>query len=897
MTDRRAIAAWLAVPWRDRALLFALMAAAATPAFLIASADLWRSAAADEIARRVMVDAPATDDEVVVETPAWLRPDEVMAADDAARTVFDEADSLGPARRTVVLPPSPRDVLETDEGASIRVPLRLVHHEGADTDLDLTANVTTDGGIGIWISTWLAAEFGLAAGDRLTSRECVDVPADRCVRTVPADGFTVLGVTDPLWREPGDQGPVATVDGLDAALVPQFIAPFGLPNFAIVFVDEPTMADLGVQASMVWRAEREEAIDGLRSLESATAEIRTIERRFVQTPSVAGPVAELAAGAGAVDVRSTLPTSLATTRSLIADLDQPFAAARLAGVALGLAACAAGGVFVVARSRREFRLLAGEGDRWPEFAGRAVAQSVAPAIVGTVLGVVLALVVAEAELGVGRFDALDLRPILVVAVVAVAGNALATGIAGERSLGDRPPLASAELLAAGLLVMAATTALLWFQVGRGNRDGGVDLAVVLLPIAGLATAVAIVMFGIGAGLRRTTGFARRLGPMRLLLWRRLDGGGVGERTVVAFTAVAIGVTLLAGALVETLDRTLTRDLATELGGATRVELIGPLPEGVVLPERTTVIGLSSTRVSPGNRAATVIMVDPGTVADAVVWPDDIGIDLDVALDLLASDAGDDLPALALVDQTLPVTGGFGLRDVVRYETVGRLRSAPLASAGEPSLLVAADRLDAFVADERARVGAAASLRPPSREARQRLVSALGAAEVQAFLDDLDVRYRNVVTDDARRADADIVGPRFAFGYLRWLGIVAVLIATVALAFQLSARRAVRSLTTVLTVRMGASPNRLALVTAAEIVVLLVISSVVALLAAQPLAARLLPRFDPTPDLPPRPELVWSFGPLAVRIAIVLVAVGATVWASERWASDRQAVEVLRDTPT
>ena len=905
MTDRGAVVAWLLMPWRDRALLFALVAAAATPAFLVAASDLWRTAADDEIARRVVADAPATDDSVAIVAPALLRPDEVARADAAVRGVLDDAASLGPTRRTIVLPPSPRDVLETPDGTSIRVPLRLVHHDGADSALgfgspDATtapAPAAPDGGVGIWISTWLADEFGLATGDRLGSRECTDVPADGCVRTVPAEGLTVLGITESLWREPGDDRPVAVIDGLDPALVPQFIAPFGLPNFAIVFVDGDTASGLGATGTITWRAERIQPPDGLGALVSATAEIRTIERRLVQSPSVADPVTDLAAGAGVVEVQSTLPSSLQTAGGLIDDLDQPFTAARLAGVALGLAASAAGGVFVVGRSRREFRLLAGEGDRWPEFAGRAAAQSAAPAAVGTGLGVVLSLVAARAELGVGALDSIDLRPVLVIGVAAVGCTALATGLVGQRSLGDRPPLASNELVGAGLLALAAATAMLWFQVGRGGGNGQVDLAVVLLPIVGLATAVTVALLAIGGGIHRGAALARRLGPMRLLLWRRLGGGGLGERTVVAFAAVAIGMTLLAGALVETLDRALDRDLATELGGATRVELIGPIPEGVELPEQTTVIGLSSTRITPGNRAATVIMVDPTTVADAIVWPDDIGIDLDTALALLASDAGDDVPALALTDQALPESGGFGLRDIVRYETVGRLGSAPLASANEPSLLVAADRVDAFVAAERAGAGASEALRPPSREARQRLVSALDAETVQAFLDDLDVRYRNVVTADSRRADADIVGPRFAFGYLRWLGIVAALIAAVALAFQLAARRAVRALTTVLTVRMGASPNRLALVTAAEIMILLTISAAVALLAAPPLAARLLPRFDPTPDLPPQPELVWSYGSLGLRLALVLAIVGAVVWAAERWSSDRHAVEVLRDTPT
>lgn len=897
--DWRARLAWLAVPWRDAALLVALVAAAATPAFLVTASDLWRAAAADEIARSLVLDGPPSDAELVVSSPAELRTESVVAADDAVVAELADADTFGPARRTIVVPPSLRDVVRTPADASVRVPIRLVAHDGALEALGVDPAQAVDGpdgALAVWMSAWFAEEYDLAAGDHLRSVECAPGD-DSCVPTLPPGGLVVAGLVPNVWQPPGEVAEPAVIPGLDPALVPQFVAPFGLPNHALAVVDATDLRATGFGATVTWRAERTAGIDDLDTLVAAARDVRRVEAGVAQDPGVSTPLAELAAGTGVPRVASTMPERLAATRALIGELDQPFASARIAGVVLGLGAVAAGAGLTVERRRREFRLLAGEGDRWPEFARRAAAQLAAPTALGTIVGVTGAVVAARAELGVGSVARVDLLPVLGVALLAVLVGALVTGVIGQRSLGDRPAVITSETLAAGAVILIAATGLLWFQVGRGGPGDGVDPAVVLLPVAGLATAVAAVLGVISIALRHAGAVADRLPAVGLLLWRRLTDRGLGARTVVAAGAVALGLMLSAGALVDTLDRTLERSLATELGGATRVELIGPLPPGTELPERTTVIALVPTRVSPGDRATTVVLVDPATVREAVLWPDDLAVGLDEALGILDGDAGDDLPAIALDGQTLPSSGAFGLRDVVRYDVVDRVASVPLAAGDSSTLLMSAPRVDAFVAAERERVGAPPTDRPPSRQARQRVVSALPAAEVTAFLDELDVRFRNVVTADQRRADADVVGPRFAFGYLAWLGRVAVAIAATALGFQLASRRAIRALTTVLTVRMGASVRRLALVTAAEVVVLAGLAAFVAVVVAPVLAGRLLPRFDPTPELPPDPMLVWSPLAIAGRLIPAVLAIGVVVWLLEMRSGDRRAAEVLRDAPT
>jgi predicted lysophospholipase L1 biosynthesis ABC-type transport system permease subunit len=140
----------------------------------------------------------------------------------------------------------------------------------------------------------------------------------------------------------------------------------------------------------------------------------------------------------------------------------------------------------------------------------------------------------------------------------------------------------------------------------------------------------------------------------------------------------------------------------------------------------------------------------------------------------------------------------------------------------------------------------------------------------------------------------LVATRWAFGFLGVLGVVAAVGALVALAMFLAARRRTNALAAVMTRAMGLSARRAALVTALEITTITALAMVAGFGAAVLSVDRLVPRFDPAPDLPPPVPVTVSW-PLLVGAGVLgLVALGLVVWAAERSAAARPEGAVLRD---
>jgi hypothetical protein len=911
------------VPWREFSLAIALIASAAAPAFLIATAGIWEAAAGDEIAVRLADAGPATDRSIVVDSPAYFTRDTTTTADRAVRASLDELDGYGDVRRTLASLPADRGSAATETGDTIDVALRLVNHTGAIEAI--TPVVALEGRPqGVWISAWLADEAELSLGDQIVSQEC---PADEsdpsCLRTLPEAPLTVIGIYETLWDEEGSPAGLRVIPGIEPALIPRFIRPFGDPNYALLLATDELMEDLQAPGTARWSATLDRPIEGVAELRERVRSFRALENTIATGRSLTDPLGSLAAGQGATDISTTLPTTLAATLDALATLDQPFQSVLAGGIALGLAAMAAGAAFTVMRRSKEFRLLAGEGDRWPDFARRAAAQLVAPTLVGTIIGISAAVAVGQSGTWQGSsasaasggsatedrvidavsLGSIDMPSIVLVAIVGIGLGALVTGFMGQRALGDRPPLATTEMAGALLVTLAAVAGLLWVQVGAGtgasgSRAGGgstseVDIAVVALPLTVLIAAVAVAMLSFRWLIGRLDPLSDRLSPVLLLAWRRVGSRDPGSQIVIGVLAVALGLVLFTTALVATLEDTVDLKLATEIGSETIVELVGPIDDRTELPERTTVIGLHPGRVSPGDRRVQVVAVDPATVADAVTWPDEYGVSIEQALDLLASDVGDAIPAIAIEGETLPRRGSFVLRVPVRYEIVATVPSTPLATSFGSTLLVGADRVDAYVTEEYERTGGFGLL--PSERARQRLVSALPGTDVQQFLDENEVRERGVITATQRRADASFVAPRYAFGYLRWFGAVAALGSLIALLFYLAARRNRRALSAIMLRRMGLSPTLSALVTAIEVLVLTTIGAATALAVSPAVTQRLLPRFDPAPGLPPNVDTSFPVAQTLLLLVVGLTTLTIAVWVVERRAMMRPEGPVLRAT--
>lgn len=890
---------WVLVPWREAAVALSLIAAAAAPAFLVAASGVWQSAAGNEVTARLAEVAPPTDRTLIVQTDALFVDGVVTATADArVRQRLDDVVGFGPVSTTLFSVVSDRGVMATSDGEVVNVSVRFVEHSGAIAAVDQIARAESAGG-GVWISDWFAAHTGLDVGDTLRSAECDNAgPEEVCVTTMPAEPITVVGVYRALWS-PDDSDPSqGVIPGLDRALIPQFVRPFGVPNYALLLSEPGFLGDAGVAGTARWSIEREGPVETLGELRSLVGEVRSVERSVVQDRSLSDAVAALSQGrGGGAGVASSLPGTLAEAERAVADLQQPLGSALTAGIVMGVGAMVAGAAFSVSRRRTEFRLLASEGDRWPEFSSVALGQLLAPTAVGTAVGVLAAVAVGGllAPANNEGFAAVDLTLVILIALLGLAVAALTTGLLGQRSLDESGFRRSDDLARIVFGAVALVSMMLWIQVGRAGQTSEVDVAVVLLPIAVLVSAV-MAMLGLSQWvLVRTAGVIERAPTPVFLAWHRIARRDLSSRLVIGALAVAVGFSLFSASLVSALERSVDAKLATELGGETLVELIGR-PD--VVPAGATVVSVEQTRVTPGDRRVRIVAVDAATFADAVSWPDSFGMSIEEAGRLLGSDAGDDVPVIALAGQTLPRTGSFGLRSPVRYEIVGRAASVPLASSTSPTLLVDRDRVDDFVLGELLSAGAIGNDGPgfvvsPTESYRQRLVSSASASSVEAELNESGTRYLEIRSASLEQSGSAYVAPRFAFDYLRILGLVAVAAALIALTLFLASRRAARRLAAIMTSRMGLSRSASALISSLEVMVLTAIGALAALVVTPAITARLLPRFDPSPDTPPTVPL--DIAPLRIigGLLVGLAVIGTLVWIVEFRAGRKGGTEVLR----
>ncbi len=927
------IVRWLLVPWRDRVLLLALIGAAATPAFLTASADLWQAGAADEVSKMLIADGPASDLELSVRSNTFFTPN---ASDEADREVterLDEIARLGEVRRTLATSRGP--VAPGSSADAFPVPARFVHHAGAIQTIDYVRHLP-DEFEGAWISEWYATRFNLELGDTLTFFSSLE-PEAPGAELAPGGGPTasvlVVGIYETLWTEDGsapesDRGIDfdAFLTSLPPELVPRYLGPFQAPSFALIFIDERPMEQLGVGGSVRWAASLEDEPSTFDDLTATVLEISSLERSLARDPGIRTSLDALAGdGVASPLVESTLPETLQRVNDRIAALNRPLRSTEIAGAFVGVLVMVATAIYSVSRRSQEFRLLAAEGDRFEHFVLRAAAQLVGPVALGSGVGIGLAAV-AGAAAGPSA-PSIDVRTALETITLwraaAVCGvgwlvAALAIGVLGHRAV-DGPLVESGTMRVTGsagsrrlipVVIGLAMTAAVWFEAADAAERGTFTLLLVVLPILALATAAGAALYVVELLMRRgrlpvaqrpgRDGYPESGDPERsntstpksrtvlFLAGRRATRTTAPSRMVVVALSVSLGLLGLSTVIVSVLDDTTDDALFSELGGETLVDLVGKPQPDIVLPARTTVAGFEDTTALPGERRVRVVAIDPSQASEALRWPADAALSFAEVEALIESDLGPDIAAIAIGGQGLPTTGNFRIDDPFPYQVVGRTETLPLASPARPTLLISVNRLDA-IADIN---GVAV---PPSQGLRQNLISAQPRVVIDEFLAGEQIRFRSIASRQDRLASVDFIAPAYAFGYLRWLGIVGAAVATASLLLYAASQRSRRELASVITGRMGLSRSGLALVTTVEVAALTLIALVAASVAVPTVIARVLPTFDPAPDLPPVIDVDVPWLTAIMAIVSVLAGVSAVVWIAERSVRRRSDGVVLRES--
>ncbi len=655
-----------------------------------------------------------------------------------------------------------------------------------------------------------------------------------------------------------------------------------------------------------WEAPATGLPASIAALRSQVGSHRALTVDLGTDPTIAPTLEELAAiRPPAPSVQSLLDEQLAAAEEAVDALEQPLSSTRVIGVLIGLAVMAAAGVFLVHRGRMEYRLLAGEGDRWPRFSLRTAAQLVGPVVVGTFTGVcagvTVALLVGPAESL--RFDVIDVGDVVLAALAGIFLTSLTTGLLAQRSL-DTGHIGrtgnGAAIVAVGLAVAAFM--FLWIQVARMPARGetGLDLTVVAMPVVGLVAAVTLVVVVMRVVVGRARFIGSGLPTLPFLAWRRATTNDLGSLLIVGALAVGIGLVALSTMLVGSLERTTDVKLSTRIGGETRAELVGLPDDDAVLPGLTTLIAFDPGRISPDNRPARLIAIDTDTYADAVSWPAEFGASVFDVVELLENAPSEGL-AVVMVDAISgPPTGTIGAQRLP-YEVVGSVASAPLAYEFGTTLLVSAQRLEAYARQRLANqldvdVGdemVTSRFRSPLVGYRKSLVSQESRATIETWIDENGLATRSIESRFDLENGIDIVAAATAFDYMRILGWVAAASAIAALLLHRASVRSDRAIASLMARRMGLSKSRAALVSAIEVIVLTSIALVTALAVAPVITWRLLPRFDPAPGLPPPAVVAVDPLVLAGSFILAIVAIAGLVWLLDLSASRESEGSVLR----
>ena len=879
-------------PWAELTLIAALIAAAAAPAALIAAGDHWRVAAEDEVALSILDGQDVDDIGIDLSIESTIDRAAIDSIDPLVRNELSELSRLGSIRRLTYTLPT---VARVDDQVLTQV--RVMSTEGALA----AAGIPSDNpGDGVWISQWLADRFELEAGDILGVEASLD--EDSAVNdVVPGGGtaleFPIAGIYETIWQEePGGLAPFW--DALPRTVIPRWIGPFRAPNFTLVLTDEATLGDSRLTGFVRWRApvddvpvtfdESRQLELGYRLLESELSQPGTLRDRFLDlsAPQGQGPV-----------VATAYDEAMSEIRRAVRRIGPPMRASQATGVLIGLVTVAAIGVVLVDRRRNEYRLLAGEGERWIRLAVRTAVQTILPFVLGTGAGVVLGSLVARVLGPEGRAElaAVQWSWIIGVAVIGWLLGAVLAGLLGQATLESvalRRLVAHPAVPIGGAIVLAGFSVLLWVQAGEpAGPDSSIGIGATLLPVALLLTAVWLLFASLRAvlalGRRASAGF-----PVPLLLaTRRLSKRHGSTRLAAGILGIGLGLLSFSIVLDQTLDRTVTLRLATEIGGVSALDVTGTA--SAPLPPETTELRVQDTVVTPGQDLVRVVAVQDGWV-DAVSWPDEYGIEQSLVDDLLTRRGGETIPVILIASEGLPENGAFGRVQRFPYEVVGRATSLPRAGQFGATLLVSAEVLNEWAFEESVAADRVDTHRPPTNGYRRVAVSQRPLPELISWADTGSIGFRNERWTVLEAARADVAATRFAFDFIRVVGAVAGIVGATALALQLSARRRTAALSSVMLRTMGLTPLRSAAAVVVEVLVATLLAAVVGLVLGPVMVSRLSGRFDPSPDALPVVQVEVPWLELGGLMVAVVAVVGLAALVGELAGLRRPAAEVVRE---
>ena len=597
------------------------------------------------------------------------------------------------------------------------------------------------------------------------------------------------------------------------------------------------------------------------------------------------------------EFRSSMPLVLREVDRRTATVEGPLRLLLIAGLGVAAAVVAAAAAFAVAGRRTEAAFLHAHGWGPLRFAAKASVEAFIPIVLGAAAGFGAASWLI-ATFGPAAQAAPSARAVSITwAVAAAAAGLVVLGVTSGvsfirtfevHSLKRRLAWVPWEILAivGALLVLRRLNA-----GGALIEDARLDilrpsallLAFPVLFVAGFATLGARILVEV---LRRTASRASRGSPAPYLTVHRLTSLPKLTVLLVGAAALCLGIFVDSQTMVGSLRSTVDAKAGVFVGSDLQVLIDSNAPEQDDFPlpiTRATRVKYAGS-MTPGDVPFDMVGIDPDTVVGAAYWDDEFSDEpLEDLVARLPSETGP-LPVILVQGEGEPT--GMAIAQIeTPIEVVGRASAFPGVSSDDPVLVVDAASLER-------RLGAGGNpLDRPS--ARTEFWIAGPTEEALASVGELEAFPLGTLTADEVKDVPFIAASIDTFSMLNILGLAAGVLVIGVLVVYLQARQRARTVSNVLSMRMGMRDGQARAALVLELAALLLAAFVLGTMTGM-IAGRLIaPLLDPLQTIPPPPlfeppiaAALWTL----VGLAVVSVGGG---WLVHRRAAAIDLGEVLR----
>lgn len=806
-------------------------------------------------------DGPLSPDRVAFR--ARLFRDATVGIDGLARTVTS---IIGPAIE-VSRADRPRDTMT----------VRPVTRTGF---ADHVERVEEGDGRGWWVPDSVAKGLGIREGDHIRISQ-------------PVTGLFEEARVGGIYRDLASGPPASFWSSLSEFVYPtlggtEFPPPFLLADLEDLLHLESRFVDGG---HMQWEAPADVQGLTLVGAKRLATDLRRIEA------ALDDPTTQLVASFN--QHATLLPRMVEQADATVAGLTGPAQAVALAGRSVAMAVLVAAAIYALHRRRVEFATLQARGAAPSALGVRSVLEALVPATVGVLAGwgaaILLVRLAGPSELLTPQAVVSSLVDSVITLAVALVLLGVAVGIA-LRAPAERRP-GRLRRIAARLpweaLVLAAAGAAFYEIRLRGATPidpsaeaPKVDMLVPMFPVLLVAGVSGLAVRGLRRLMPRLREATRRWPAPLYLAGGRLAAAPRLALLLVTFSALAVGIVASAGVFVSSVRATSSEKAQVSVGSDAALVLPGPptLPEDLGGPA-TEVARIQAAQVSPATNVV-ILVIDPATFARAAFWdPGFADVALPELLQRLSGDTGASLPVLVTGgDLPLdPILQFFGstIPAVVVAETSGFPGMPP-----DIPLVVAAREvfLEAIGSRGLSLVDLNAVHQLWVRGDPDPVIEALAAAPIFPSA---------VLTADAVANTPRFLALSWLFAFLEALGVLAGLLALVALVLYVESRQRTREVSYVLSSRMGLSRAAHWVSVSIELGAMLLVSFAMGTVLAAAAAFVVHQDVDPLPQQPPAALFrvpVALFGLVAAALAVFALA---AAWVVQRRADRANVAEVMR----